>query len=148
GVPATLVWLLVRPPDPFTFDVSALVDTLAFVVGAPALSIAYAATLALATRDPVWRRRLTPLAALGRVALSAYLMQSLVMTTLALGYGAGLYGSIGHAGATAMAIALLAIQVPLAGWWTRHFRFGPAEWLWRSLSYGRPQPMRPAAEAG
>jgi uncharacterized protein len=146
GVPATLAWLLVRPPDPFTIDASALIGTVAFVLGAPALSIGYAATLTLATRDPAWRRRLTPLAALGRVALSAYLMQSLVMTTLALGYGAGLYGRIGPAGALAMAIALLAIQVPLAGWWTRRFRFGPAEWLWRSLSYGRLQPMRPAAE--
>jgi uncharacterized protein len=148
GVPATVAWLAVRPPDPFTFDASALVSVVGFVLGAPALSIGYAATVALATRDPAWRRRLAPLAALGRVALSAYLMQSLVMTTLALGYGAGLYGRVGHAGATAIAIALLAVQVPLATWWTHRFRFGPAEWAWRSLTYGRPQPMRPAAEAG
>lgn len=145
GVPATLTWLLVRPPDVFTFDASTLISTVGFVLGGPALSIGYAATLALATRDPAWLRRLTPLASVGRVALSAYLMQSLVMTTLALGYGAGLYGRIGPAAAMAMAVALLAVQLPLAVWWTRHFRFGPAEWVWRSLLYGRLQPMRQEA---
>jgi len=142
GIPATVLWLTARPPDVFTFDAGTLASTLGFVVGAPCLSIAYAASLALATRDPAWRRRLAPLAALGRVALSAYLMQSLVMTILALGYGGGLYGSVGHAGATALAVTLLIVQVPLAGWWTRRFRFGPAEWVWRTLAYGRPQPMR------
>lgn len=148
GVPATATWLAVRPPDAFTFDAGALISTVCFVLGAPALSIGYAATLALATRDPAWRTRLAPLASLGRVALSAYLMQSLVMTTLALGYGAGLHGRVGPAAATATAVALLAIQVPLAAWWTRRFRFGPAEWAWRSLAYGRPQPMRPGPGDG
>lgn len=145
GVPATLAWLLVRPPDVFTFDAATLVSTVGFVLGAPALSIGYAATLALATRDAAWLRRLAPLASVGRVALSAYLMQSLVMTTVALGYGAGLYGRIGPAAAMAMAVALLALQIPLAVWWTRRFRFGPAEWVWRSLVYGRRQPMRRGA---
>ena len=142
GIPATAVWLIAQPPDVFTFDAGTLISTLGFVVGAPFLSVAYAASVALATRAPAWHRRLAPLGALGRVALSAYLMQSLVMTTLALGYGAGLYGQVGHAAASAMAVALLLLQIPLAVWWTRRFRFGPAEWLWRSLTYLRPQPMR------
>ena len=55
----------------------------------------------------------------------------------------GRYGRVGHATATAMAIAVLAIQVPLAACWTRRVRFGPAEWAWRSVAPGRPQPMRP-----
>lgn len=144
GVPATIAWLLVQPESVFSFGPAAVVSTVAFVLGAPLLSIGYAASLVLALRDPAWQARLAPLAAVGRVALSAYLMQTLVMTTLAYGYGFGLYGRVGPAGALAIALVVLAVQIPLAVWWTRRFRFGPAEWLWRSLSYGRPQPMRRA----
>jgi uncharacterized protein len=149
GLPATVAWLWIRPSSVYAFEVETIVSTAAFVVSAPALSIAYAASLVLASREPARQRRMMPLAAVGRVALSAYLMQSLVMTTLAYGYGVGLFGDVGSAGALAIAVALLAVQVPLAVAWTRRFRFGPLEWLWRTLSYGRLQPfVRPRAVRG
>jgi uncharacterized protein len=149
GVPATVAWLWIRPESVYAFDLDTIASTAAFVVSAPALSIAYAASLVLASREPAGQRRLMPLAAVGRVALSAYLMQSVVMTTLAYGYGAGLFGSVGPAGALAIAVVVLALQVPLAIAWTRRFRFGPVEWLWRTLSYGRLQPFgRPSVARG
>ncbi|HSN69491.1 MAG TPA: DUF418 domain-containing protein, partial [Thermoanaerobaculia bacterium] len=43
------------------------------------------------------------------------------------------------------AVAIFAAQIPLSAWWMRRFRFGPVEWVWRSLTYGRMQPMRAAA---
>lgn len=109
--------------------------TIAFVVGAPsgALTIVTGAALALRAGGPV----ANALAAVGRLALSTYLTQSLVMTTLAYGYGFGLYGTITHGQALAMAVALFALQVPLAVFYARRFRFGPAEWLWRAGTYGR-----------
>jgi uncharacterized protein len=108
---------------------------IAFVVGAPsgALAIATGAALALRTGGPV----ATALAAVGRLALSTYLTQSLVMTTLAYGYGFGLYGMVTHGQALGMAVVLFAVQVPLAVLYARRFRFGPAEWLWRAGTYGR-----------
>lgn len=149
GVPTTVLWLWIRPESVYAFEVDTIVSTAAFVVSAPALSIAYAASLVLAGRDPAGRRRMMPLAAVGRVALSAYLTQSIVMTTLSYGYGVGLFGRVGSAGALAIAVAVLVGQVPIAAWWTRRFRFGPAEWLWRTLSYGRVQPLvRPKGAAG
>jgi len=149
GAPATVAWLWIRPESVYAFEVETVVSTAAFVVSAPALSIAYAASLVLAAREPSHLRRMMPLAAVGRVALSAYLMQSVVMTTLAYGYGAGLFGRVGSAGALAIAVAILVVQVSIAAWWTRRFRFGPAEWLWRTLSYGRVQPLaRPRGVAG
>ena len=113
----------------------AALASIAFVVGAPsgALAIATGAALALRANGPV----ATALAAVGRMALSTYLAQSLVMTTLAYGYGLGLYGTITHGQALGLAVALFALQVPLAVLYARRFRFGPAEWLWRLGTYGR-----------
>jgi uncharacterized membrane protein YeiB len=113
----------------------AALASIAFVVGAPsgALVIATGAALALRAGGPV----ATALAAVGRLALSTYLAQSLVMTTLAYGYGLGLYGKITHGQALGLAAALFAVQVPLAVVHSRRFRFGPAEWLWRAGTYGR-----------
>lgn len=77
------------------------------------------------------------LASVGRLALSTYLAQSLVMTTLAYAYGFGLYGSVSHAQALGLALALFALQLPIAVLYARRYRFGPAEWLWRAGTYGR-----------
>ena len=109
----------------------------AYLVGAPALSFAYAAALALALRQPWARRLLSPLGAVGRTALSNYLLQSLVCTTLAYGYGGRLYGTVGPARACLLALAIAAAQIPLSVWWLRRYRFGPAEWLWRAVTYLR-----------
>jgi uncharacterized protein len=118
--------------------------------GAPALSIFYMTSLVLLTQAARWERRLQPLANVGRMAISNYLLQTLICTTLFYGYGFGLYGQVGAAAGVLLTIAIYALQVPLSVWWLRHFRFGPVEWLWRSLTYGQHQPMRypPADTSG
>lgn len=80
--------------------------------------------------------------AVGRMALSNYLLHSLVLTTLFYGYGFSLYGSIPRAAQMLFVAAVIGLQLMLSPVWLKHFRFGPAEWLWRSLSYWRLQPMR------
>ena len=107
----------------------------AFVVGAPsgAIAIVTGAALVLRSGGPVTRA----LAAVGRLALSTYLTQSLVMTTLAYGYGLGLYGAVTQVQALWLAVALFALQIAIATAYVRRFRFGPAEWLWRAATYGR-----------
>ncbi len=81
-------------------------------------------------------------AAVGRTALSNYLMHSLVMTSLFYGYGLGLYADVPRIWQQAFVAVLIGLQLLLSPWWLKHFRFGPAEWLWRSLTYGQRQPMR------
>ena len=115
--------------------------------GAPALSLFYMTSLAFLARQPAWQKRLAPLANIGRLAISNYLMQSLVCTTLSYGYGFGLFGTVGPALSLLLAVVIYGIQLPLSAWWLRHFRFGPVEWLWRSLTYMKRQPMRLPAEA-
>ena len=82
------------------------------------------------------------LAAVGRMALSNYLTHSLVCTTLFYGYGFGLFGQINRTGLAAIVLAIWVFQLLVSPIWLAHFRFGPAEWLWRSLTYWRLQPMR------
>jgi uncharacterized protein len=114
-------------------------------IGAPALSVFYMTSLALLMQRPAWRARLAPLANVGRMAISNYLLQTVICTTLFYGYGFGLYGRMGVAAGVLLTLAIYAVQIPLSAWWLRRFRFGPVEWLWRTLTYGRRQPMRQAA---
>ena len=76
------------------------------------------------------------------MALSNYLLQSLVCTTIFYSYGLGLFGSVGRAAGLVLAVVIYLAQLAFTGWWLKHFRFGPMEWLWRSLTYGKCQPMR------
>jgi uncharacterized protein len=129
-------WLLLaRPDNPF----GTLLST---GLGGPALGIVYLTSLALLLSDPAWLVRLRPLATLGRMALSNYLAHSLVFTLLFYGYGAGLYGRLGPAITLWFALGVIVLQLALSRWWLARFRFGPVEWLWRSLTYSRAQPWR------
>jgi uncharacterized protein len=117
-------------------------------VGAPALSILYMTSIVQLLQDPAWQARLAPLANVGRMAISNYLLQTLICTTLLYGYGLELYGQVGPAVGVLLTIAIYAAQLVLSVWWLRRYRFGPVEWLWRTLSYGQRQPMGLATRAG
>jgi uncharacterized protein len=81
---------------------------------------------------------LTAIADLGRMALTNYLLQSVVLGFLFFGYGFGLFGKLGHGAGACIAIVLYAMQVLFSRWWLKHYRFGPIEWAWRRFSYGKP----------
>jgi uncharacterized protein len=87
------------------------------------------------------------LAAVGRMALSNYLFDSLFFTTLFYGYGLDYYGAISRPLLYALVLVIWALQLLISPLWLEYFRFGPAEWLWRSLTYGKFQPMRPRSSA-
>lgn len=88
------------------------------------------------------RRWLQPLAPLGRMALSNYLAHSVIGIGLFYGVGLGLGSRYGLPGVAAAWVAVLGAQILSSHWWLARFRFGPVEWLWRSATYGRLQPMR------
>ncbi len=109
--------------------------TLATVAGV-FVSLGYLSAVTLS-----WRR-LSFLAPAGRMALTNYLLQSLFWTWVFCGYGLGLWGQVSPAGQVPLAVVFFAAQVVVSRWWLARFRFGPAEWLWRTLTYLRLQPMR------
>ncbi len=81
-------------------------------------------------------------AAAGQMALTNYLMQTLLCTTLFYGHGFGLYGRVERTGQILIVFAVWAIQLLWSPWWLARFRFGPFEWAWRSMTYWRMQPLR------
>jgi uncharacterized protein len=80
--------------------------------------------------------------AMGRMALSNYLLHSLILTTVFYGYGFGLYGTIPRIWQMAFVLVVVLFQLWFSPLWLQRYRFGPAEWLWRSLTYWKIQPMR------
>jgi uncharacterized protein len=119
-----------------------LAGDLLFAFGTPALALGYAATILLAAQTPGGKAALAPLASVGRLGLTVYLTQTLMFTTLFYGYGFGQAFRLGPAAVTAGTLVFFGVQVVVCQWWTRRFRFGPVEWLWRALTYVRWPPMR------
>ena len=69
----------------------------------------------------------------------------MICTTIFNAYGFGQFGKVGPAWGILLTIVIYNVQIPFSILWLRWFRFGPMEWLWRSLTYGKLQPMRPTA---
>lgn len=97
-------------------------------VGAPLLSFSYVALVLLNAR------RLRVFAYAGRMALTNYLMHSVIATTLFYGYGFGLYDKLSATESTFLALIILVAQVALSRLWLSRFRMGPMEWVWRKLA--------------
>jgi uncharacterized protein len=121
--------------------VAGLVGTVSYALGVVPLALAYASGFVLLWTDPRWQGRLTVLAPMGRMALTNYLMQTIIAIAIFYGIGLG-WGHTSMVVIEAVAVAVFTTQVLWSHWWLRRFQFGPMEWLWRSLTYGRAMPMR------
>lgn len=96
-----------------------------------------------------WHAALTWLAPAGRMALSNYLIQSLLCTALFYGYGLGWMDQMGRAWQLLFTVLLFSLQLIFSRWWLQRFRFGPVEWVWRAATYRQWPPMRlPASSLG
>ena len=89
---------------------------------------------------PVWRSRLDWVGTAGRMALTNYMLQAATLDFIVSGYGLSL--RLRPAVGMLAAAALFAGEMLVSRWWLARYRFGPCEWIWRSLTYGRAQPMR------
>jgi len=130
---------------PFEASLLKMIVGLAYVACRLGLMIFYVLTIVRAAQSPTWRPRLAPMAAAGRMPLTNYLLQTLLATSIFYGWGLGYWLQIGPAGELLLAIALFfAIQMPLSVLWFKRFDYGPLEYLWRTLTYGR-RPARAVA---
>lgn len=106
------------------------------LVGLPGTFVLGAAYLWGLVRLPEGRLRRT-LAVVGRTALSNYLLQSLLAAVIFHSWGFGLYGKLTYPQTLLVAAGIVLLQIAWPAWWLRRFRFGPMEYLWRALAYGK-----------
>ena len=111
-------------------------------LGTILIALAYVAGLTLLLENINWRKRLSFLSPVGRMGLTNYLLHSAIITLTIDGYGLHLAGKIGPFWRLILALLVFMILIFISRWWFKHFRIGPAEWLWRSLTYLKFQPMR------
>ena len=109
-----------------------------------AVGLGYVGAVMLACRTRALHATTRPFAAVGRTALSNYLLQTILCTTLFNGHGLGWFGSVDRVGQAGVVVAVWAVQLVASPLWLRRFRYGPAEWAWRSLTYGTRLPLRRA----
>ena len=126
----------------FVFAENDWLASLGFTIGAPALAAFYVGGLSLLSLRARGARLLAPLGQVGRMALSNYVLQSVICAILFGGFGLGLYEEVGAAGLLGLTSVIYLAQIPFSVWWLNRFQFGPIEWLWRSLTYGKRQPWR------
>ena len=106
------------------------------------LATGYAAAIIGFVSTRPGKRLLAWAAPLGRMAFTNYLAQSVVFGWIFYGYGLGLFGRVGVVTALAIGVCVYVAQVMISAQWLRYYRFGPIEWLWRSLMYGTAQRLR------
>jgi uncharacterized protein len=106
------------------------------------LAIGYAAAILGFVSTRPGTTMLAWAAPLGRMAFTNYLAQSVIFGWIFYGYGLGLFGRLDIVTALAIGVCVYVAQVMISTQWLRYYRFGPIEWLWRSLMYGTAQPLR------
>lgn len=133
----------------FPPSLAGVAGVIGYAFGVPALALGIIALIVMLWQSALPRRMFSVLAPVGRMALTNYLMQTVVCVTLFYGFGFGWFGTIGATEATLIALTIFAIQIVLSTVWLSFFAYGPMEWIWRQLTYGRGLSLRrPATTDG
>ncbi len=106
------------------------------------VSLGYVGGVMLVCQTEALRTVTRPFAAVGQTALTNYLLHTIICTTIFYGHGLGYYGSVDRLGQFGIVVGVWVVQLIASPLWLRRYRFGPAEWMWRSLTYGTRPPLR------
>ncbi len=113
-------------------------------IGGPAMTFVYVYIILLMYQKGTFGKITKMVAKAGRMAFTNYLTQSIICTTIFYSYGLGLYGKVNIWQGMLLAVAIYIVQVIWSHYWLKHYRFGPLEWLWRSMTYRKWQPLKRA----
>jgi uncharacterized protein len=119
-----------------------IAGVISYAFGVPALALFFIALVATLWQKAAWRRLLAFLAPVGRMALTNYLLQTMICVLIFYGYGFGQFGRFGAGTATLIALAIFLFQIPMSALWLKYFKYGPMEWIWRQLTYRRRLNLR------
>lgn len=142
GLPAIAAGMAYNWSGGFAWERSMFQGTLFNYVGSVGVSLAYVGLVMLAVKAGRFPRLQRRLAATGRMALTNYVAQSVLCTFVFYGHGLGLFEQVEAVGQMGVVLAVWTVQLAWSPWWLRRFRFGPLEWLWRTLVYMKRQPMK------
>ena len=128
--------------DYFNLKINGFYQTLAYALGVVPLAMTYVALFMLSFQTAAGKKILSVLAPVGKMAFSNYIMQSLAGNFVFLGAGLGYMGTIGPFYYTFLGIGFFIIQIIFSTIWLKYFNYGPLEWLWRSATYKKWQPLK------
>lgn len=128
--------------DYFQFKEKGLYQTIFYAIGVVPLALAYVGIFMLSFQSAAGKRIMSVLAPVGKMAFSNYILQSLVGNFVFLGAGLGYMGQVGPFWYTILGIAFFILQIIGSTIWLKYFNYGPVEWVWRSATYKKWQPMR------
>lgn len=111
-------------------------------LGGTASALFYMALITLFAQTGIGRKILTPLQYVGRMALSNYIFQSIFSFIFFYGVGFGFYHSVTPSVTVVIVLVVFLFQIAISRWWLYRYRFGPLEWVWRSVNYGKKQSFR------
>jgi uncharacterized protein len=111
-------------------------------VGSVFVALGHISLIMLICKSSILTNLKSRLASVGQMALTNYLMHTILMTSIFYGYGLGLFGKVDRFPVMGFVVGVWILQLLISPIWLRYFRFGPAEWLWRTLTYWKAQPMR------
>jgi uncharacterized protein len=118
-----------------------LAGTTVNMIGGPCLALAYFGTVVLLATGPLAGTPARLLSNVGRLGLTNYLSQTLIATFIAYHWGLRMFGEINHVERIGLVLVIYAAQIALSALYLKFFRIGPMEWLWRSLTYLKPQAL-------
>jgi uncharacterized protein len=132
----------------FPPSLAGVAGVIGYAFGVPALALGIAALVTILWQNPAWKRVLGKMAPVGRMALTNYLLQTVICVLIFYGYGLGWFGSFGALRATVLALVIFAFQTVLSAVWLNYFRYGPMEWIWRQLTYKRRMELKKGPVVG
>ena len=138
GLPIVAIGVQRNFAHGWSVEYSMYLGTLWNYWGSVAMAAGYTGLIIWLWRTGVMRALTSRLAAVGRMAFSNYILQTMLATLVFYGHGLGLFGSVQRTTQAAIVVAVWAVSLIVSPWWLRRYRFGPLEWAWRSLTYGRP----------
>ena len=141
GLPLIAMGIRANEQAGWTLQPSMFTGTLPNYFGSLLVAVAYIATMGLLMKSSLAKLLVTWLAPVGRMALTNYLMQSVICTTIFYGHGFGLFAKVDRVGQIAIVTAIWVFQIALSKIWMNRFRFGPVEYVWRCASYGQLSPL-------
>jgi uncharacterized protein len=142
GIPAALACTYFEILGKGIPNAMGLAHTFFYAISVVPLCLAYTAVVCLHWTNKKSNSRLRFLAPVGRMALTNYLLQTIIGITLYYGVGFNLGGNIGPAYFIPIGLFVYALQIVYSNWWFKHFNYGPMEWMWRQLTYWKRLPIK------